>query len=96
MGIGYEYGSITTFESCRMCQEWNCEPSEACCQGRAERERSDPEWSGVTPEWKGFDNKSGGTTLASARALCLDRLSCVWLRISGGLNCCQESRRGVV
>ena len=40
--------------------------------------------------------KSGGTTLALARALCLDRLSCVWLRISGGLNCCQESRRGVV
>ena len=40
--------------------------------------------------------KSGGTTLASARALCLDRLSRVWLRISGGLNCCQESRRGVV
>jgi len=66
------------------------------CQGRAEWERSDPEWSGVTPEWKGFDNKSGGTTLASARALCLDRLSHVWLRISGGLNCYQESRRGVV
>jgi len=44
------------------------------CQGRAEQERSDPEWSGVTPEWKGFDNKIG-TTLASARALCLDRLS---------------------
>ena len=40
--------------------------------------------------------KSGGTILASARALCLDRLSRVWLRISGGLNCCQESRRGVV
>ena len=61
-----------------------------------ERERSDPEWSGVTPEWKGFDNKSGGATLASAHALCLDRLSRVWLRISGGLNCCQESRRGVI
>ena len=45
------------------------------CQGRAERERSGPEWKGFTPEWKGFDNKSGGTTLASARALCLDRLS---------------------
>ena len=29
----------------------------------------------VTPEWKGVDNKSGRTTLASARALCLDRLS---------------------
>jgi len=40
--------------------------------------------------------KNGGTILASARALCLDRLSRVWLRISGGLNCCQESRRGVV
>ena len=52
--------------------------------------------SGVTPEWKGFDNKSGGTTLASARVLCLDLLSHMWLCISGGLNCCQESRRGVV
>ena len=40
--------------------------------------------------------KSGETTLASACALCLDRLSHVWLRISGGLNCCQESRREVV
>ena len=50
----------------------------------------------VTPEWKRVDNKGGGTTLASARVLCLDRLSRVWLCISGGLNCCQESRRGVV
>ena len=66
------------------------------CQGCAERERSDLEWSGVTPKWKGFDNKSGGTTLASAHALCLDRLSRVWLRISEELNCCQESRRGVI
>jgi len=29
------------------------------CQGRAEREWSDPEWSRVTPEWKGVDNKMG-------------------------------------
>jgi len=58
--------------------------------------RSDPEWSGVTPEWKGVDNKSGGTTLASAHALCLDLLLCVWLHISGGVNCCQEIRRGMV
>ena len=66
------------------------------CQGRAEQERSDPEWGGITLEWEGIDNKSGGTTLASARALCLDLLSRVWLYISEGLNCCQESRRGVV
>ena len=66
------------------------------CQGRVERERSDPEWSGITLEWKGVDNKSGGTTLASAHVLCLDLLSHVWLRISGGLNCCQEFQRGVV
>jgi len=66
------------------------------CQGRVEREWSDPEWSGVTPEWKRVDNKGGGTTLASARALCLDLLSRMWLRISGGLNCCQKSRKGVV
>ena len=66
------------------------------CHGRTEQERSGLEWKGFTPEWKGFDNKSGGTTLASAHALCLDQLSHVWLRISEGLNCCQESRRGVV
>jgi len=41
------------------------------CQGHAEREQSDPEWSGITLEWKGVDNKSGGTTLASACVLCL-------------------------
>jgi len=54
-------------------------------------------WSGsrVTLEWKGFDNKMG-TTLASACALCLDLLSRVWLHISGGRNCCQEFRRGMV
>ena len=33
---------------------------------------------------------------ASACVLCLDLLSCVWLHISGGRNCCQEIRRGVV
>jgi len=62
----------------------------------AEQEWSDPEWSRVTLEWKGFDNKKWETTLVSAYALCLDLLSCVWLHISGGLNCCQEFRRGVV
>jgi len=41
------------------------------CQGHAEQKQSDPEWSRVTLEWKGFDNKMG-TTLASACALCLD------------------------
>jgi len=65
-------------------------------QGHVERERGDPEWSGITPEWKGVDNKSEGTTLASARVLCLDLLSRVRLCISGGQNCCQECRRGVV
>jgi len=30
-----------------------------CCQEHTEQERSDPEWSRVTPEWKGVDNKSG-------------------------------------
>ena len=61
-----------------------------------EQEWSDPEWSGITLEWKGVDNKSGETTLASACALCLDLLLHVWLCISGGRNCCQECRRGVV
>jgi len=60
-----------------------------------EQERSGPEWSGITPEWMGFDNKIG-TTLASARVLYLDLLSHVWLRISGELNCCQELWRGMV
>ena len=66
------------------------------CHGCTEQERSGPEWSGITPEWKGVDNKNGGTTLASARALCLDLLLRVWLRILGGRNCCQEIRKGVV
>jgi len=61
----------------------------------AEQEWSRPEWSGITLGWMGFDNKLG-TTLVSARALCLDLLSRVQLRISGGLNCCQEFRRGEV
>jgi len=61
-------------------------------------ERNRTEWARV--EWnysgiEGIDNKVG-TTLALARALCLDLLSCVWLRISGGLNYCQELRREVV
>jgi len=55
-----------------------------------------PEWSGITLEWKRVDNKSAGTTLASAHVLYLDLLSCVWLHISGGQNCCQKYRRGVV
>jgi len=58
------------------------------CQGHVEREQSNL-------EWKGFDNKMG-TTLALVHVLYLDLLSRVWLRISGGLNCCQEFQRGVV
>ena len=27
------------------------------CQGHVEQEQSAPEWSGITPEWKGVDNK---------------------------------------
>jgi len=61
-----------------------------------EQEQNDPEWSRITLEWKEVNNKSGRTTLASACALCLNLLSCVWLHISGGHNCCQECRRGVV
>jgi len=49
------------------------------CQGHVEQEQSDPEWSGITLKWKGVDNKSGGTTLASAHVLCLDLLLYVWL-----------------
>jgi len=56
---------------------------QAKCQVWSGTGRSRPEWSGITPEWMGFDNKSG-TTLASAHVLCLDLLSCVWLHISGG------------
>jgi len=43
----------------------------------------------------GFDNKRG-TILTLACVLCLDLLSYVWLCISGGQNCCQEIRKGVV
>jgi len=64
--------------------------AKTCCQERVEWEQSGPEWSRITPEWKRVDNKSRGTTLASARTLCLDLLSRMWLHISGGLNCCQE------
>ena len=39
------------------------------------RVQNDPEWSRITPEWKGVDNKSERTTLVSARVLCLDLLS---------------------
>jgi len=53
------------------------------------------EWSGITPEWVGFDNKIG-TTLVSACALCLNLLLHVWLHISGGQNCCQKIRKRVV
>jgi len=60
-----------------------------CVKYRAKVEQS-------SPEWKGFDNKSGGITLASAHALYLNLLLHVWLHISGGMNCCQEFRRGVV
>ena len=65
-----------------------------------------PRTCGVGVEWPGMKQnysrvegswqQKWGTTLASARALCLDLLSCVWLCISGGMNCCQEFRRGVV
>jgi len=34
--------------------------------------------------------------LVSARVLCLNLLLHVWLHISGGQNCYQEIRRGVV
>jgi len=61
-----------------------------------EWEQNDLEWSEITLELKGVDNKSGGTTLASAHALCLNLLSYAWLHISGGLNCCQEFRKEVV
>jgi len=55
-------------------------------------------WSGVELLQSGRDltTKVGGTTLASACALCLDLLLYVWLRISGGQNYCQEIRREVV
>jgi len=53
--------------------------------------------SGAELLWSGRDltTKVGGTTLASARVLCLDLLSHVWLHISGGRNCCQEIRSRV-
>jgi len=61
-----------------------------------EQKWSDPEWSRITLEWKGVDNKSRGTTLASACALCLNLLLRMWLHISEERNCCQEIKRGVV
>ena len=62
------------------------------CRAGAEWPRVERNYSGVEGSWQ----QSEGTTLASARALCLDLLLHVWLRISGEQNCCQEIRRGVV
>ena len=59
------------------------------CQVRSRVGQSRPEWSEITLEWVGFDNKIG-TTLASACALCLDLLSRMRLHISEGWNCCQD------
>jgi len=47
------------------------------CQGRAERERSDPEWSGITPEWKGVDNKWGNNLGLSLCAVPRSAVTCV-------------------
>jgi len=62
------------------------------CGAKVEWPRVELNYSGVEGSWQ----QSGGTTLALAHALCFDLLSRVWLHISGGWNCCQEIRRGVV
>ena len=82
---------LVTLSNCLVCSLYSVLVSRTCGAGAEYLE-----WSGITLEWKGVDNKSKGTTLALAHALCLDLLSCVWLCISGGRNCCQEFRRGVV
>jgi len=62
-----------------------------------EQNRSRVGWSGVELLRNGWVlTIKWGTTLVSACALCLDLLSCVWLHISGGPNCCQKFRRRVV
>jgi len=68
--------------------DWGCQ-----VRGGTGAEWAEVEWncSGMD----GIDNKIG-ITLASAHALCLDLLSCVWLRISGGMSCYQEFQRGMV
>jgi len=67
-------------------------PVSSTGQNRTEWARVERSDSGIEGVWQ----QSGGTTLASARALCLDLLLHVQLRISGGLNCCQEFQRGKV
>ena len=65
-------------------------------QKHAEQEQSDPEWSGVTSEWKGVDNKSEEQPwpqLVCCALICCHICGCVF---QGRLNCCQEFRRGVV
>jgi len=59
---------------------------------RMYRVGAEQNYSRVEGSWQ----QSGGTTLVSALALCLNLLSHVWLHISGGWNCCQKIRRGVV
>ena len=51
------------------------------CQGRAKREWSDPEWSGITPEWKGVDNKVGEQPwpqLVLCALICCHACDCVF------------------
>jgi len=43
-----------------------------------EQEWSGPEWTGITLEWKGFDNKSGGNNLGlSSCAVPQSSVACV-------------------
>ena len=61
------------------------------------RSRNRVTQSGVELLWNGRGlTTKVETILALAHTLCLDLLLCVWLYISGELNCCQEFRRGVV
>ena len=66
------------------------------CQGLCE---AGVKWPGVEQNYsgvKGSWQQKWGITLALACVLYLDLLLCMWLYISGRLNCCQEFRRGVV
>jgi len=47
------------------------------CQGRAEQEQSDLEWSRITPEWKGVDNKVGDNLGLSSCTVPQSAVMCV-------------------
>jgi len=70
-------------------------PIEGHCHVCVEQGRNNPEWNRVILRKKGIDNKIGEQPWP--QLMCYASIYYhVWLHISGGQNCCQEFRRGIV